>query len=100
MSPMTAHRIDVHHHIDPPGYVSTVGKDRVYRQSNGRVPPGLVSWSPQQALDEMDRAGVATAINSVSAPGTWFGDVEQGRRLSRMVNEYAAKLAQDHPGRF
>jgi predicted TIM-barrel fold metal-dependent hydrolase len=97
---MPAHRIDVHHHMEPPGYIKAVGAERVYRQSNGRVPPGLVSWSPQQALEAMEQAGVATAINSLSSPGIWFGDVELSRRLAREANDYGARLARDYPGRF
>jgi predicted TIM-barrel fold metal-dependent hydrolase len=97
---MPAQRIDVHHHFVPPRYVEMVGHDRVYRQSQGRVPADLAAWTPQRAVEEMDRAGVATAMNSLSTPGTWFGDVELGRRLSRDANEYAARIAQDYPGRF
>jgi predicted TIM-barrel fold metal-dependent hydrolase len=92
------HRIDVHHHILPPGYVSAVTPERVFHQS-GRTPPAA-QWTVQRSLDAMDGSSIATALTSVSAPGTWFGDVEEGRRLSRECNEYAAQLARDHPGRF
>lgn len=94
------HRIDVHHHIIPPSYISLVGADRIFRQSAGRVPPAIAAWTPQGAVQIMDECGIATAITSVSAPGTWFGDVAQGRRVSRECNEYAAKIALDFPGRF
>jgi 6-methylsalicylate decarboxylase len=33
-------------------------------------------------------------------PGIWFGNNDQGRRLARDCNDYAAKLVRDHPGRF
>src|SRR5688572_24425466 len=93
------HRIDVHHHIVPPTYVSTVGAARVFRQT-GRPAPPSAGWTVEKSLEQMDSNGVATALTSVSAPGTWFGDIEQGRRLSRECNEYAARIAADHPGRF
>jgi hypothetical protein len=48
----------------------------------------------------MDQNGVATAIGSMTSPGIWFGDNEEGRRNARDCNEYGAKLAQDYPGRF
>jgi predicted TIM-barrel fold metal-dependent hydrolase len=97
---MPAHRIDVHHHVMPPRYVDMVGAERVYRQSGGKVPPQLQGWSPKRAVEEMDKSGVAIAINSLSSPGTWFGDIEQGRRVSREVNDYSAQVARDNPGRF
>ena len=97
---MPAHRIDVHHHVMPPRYVEIVGAERVYRQSAGKVPPQLAGWSPGRAIEELDRSGVATAINSLSSPGTWFGDVAKGRRVSREVNDYSAQVARDYPGRF
>ena len=93
------HRIDVHHHIVPPKYVEAVGAARVFRQS-GRANPPSAGWTLQKSLEQMDANGIATALTSLSAPGTWFGDVEQGRRLSRECNEYAAQLARDYPGRF
>jgi predicted TIM-barrel fold metal-dependent hydrolase len=48
----------------------------------------------------MDKNGTATAIISVVQPGVWVGDSEKSRKLARQCNEYGAKLAQDHPGRF
>jgi predicted TIM-barrel fold metal-dependent hydrolase len=48
----------------------------------------------------MEASGVATAIVSISTPGVWFGNREQGRSLARLCNEYGARMMQDHPGRF
>jgi predicted TIM-barrel fold metal-dependent hydrolase len=84
-------RIDVHHHISPPSYVKETFKLQ--------QPPSL-AWSPERSLEDMDKAGVAVAITSITTPGVWLGDDAQGRRLARDCNEYAARLAADHPGRF
>ena len=50
----------------------------------------------------MDKSGVATSILSLaSIPGVWFGlDAEGMRRMSRLCNEFAAKMVQDYPGRY
>lgn len=95
-----SHRIDVHHHIFPPDFLIEQGK---LNPAWGRqYPPKSVEhWTPQTAIDEMDRNGVAAAIVSMStAPGLWFGDRKAACRLARMWNEYAADLVRDHPGRF
>jgi predicted TIM-barrel fold metal-dependent hydrolase len=57
-------------------------------------------WTPEKSLEDMDRAGVATSILSVTIPGVWLGDVEKSRQLTRACNEYGARLVTDHPGRF
>jgi predicted TIM-barrel fold metal-dependent hydrolase len=85
------HRIDVHHHIVSPLFVEEMRE---------RLQPPTLNWTPERSLEDMDRAGVATAITSVTTPGVWIGDDKQGRRLARDSNDYAAKLAADHPGRF
>jgi predicted TIM-barrel fold metal-dependent hydrolase len=92
--------IDVHHHIMPPAYMTGVGNERHFRQSGGRIPPLIAQWTPQRAIEAMDESGIGTAVTSISAPGTWFGNIDEGRRLSRVCNEYAAQLARDHKGRF
>ena len=66
----------------------------------GMVGPQFLDWSPQKAIEEMDKNGVATAIVSISTSGVWFGDKEQGRRLARLCNEYGVGMMRDHPGRF
>ena len=94
---MAAHRIDVHHHILPPDYVRAVGDDRIGPLLvAGKTP----QWTPQHSIEAMDRNGIERSITSISAPGLWFGDVEATRRLTRLCNDYAATMRQDHPGRF
>ncbi len=64
------------------------------------LPRPMVGWSVEKTIDDMDKGGVQTAINSIVVPGVWFGDPVQARRLARECNEYAAKLVADYPGRF
>ena len=84
-------RIDVHHHYAPTFHRDALGANR-----GGTWP----TWSPQMSLEDMDKNGIATAVLSVVQPGTWFGNAEQTRRLTRQLNDYGATLVRDHPGRF
>jgi 6-methylsalicylate decarboxylase len=85
--------IDVHHHFYPPTLVTEL--DRA-----GQTLAGAKDWTPARSLADMDAAGVATAIVSITTPGVSFADDALARRLARECNEYAAKLGADHPGRF
>ena len=85
-------KIDAHHHFAPDFH-----RDAVNARRGGLRWP---KWSPQKSLDDMDKNGIATAMLSVVQPGTWFGDVEETRKLTRQLNDYAAGLTRDHPGRF
>src|SRR5512144_3173903 len=69
------HRIDVHHHIVPPRYVTDMGLKWVNRHNAPLPLHGPLEWTPERSLAEMDRNGVATAITSLSDPGVWTGDV-------------------------
>ncbi|HEV7911976.1 MAG TPA: amidohydrolase family protein [Methylocella sp.] len=91
--------VDVHHHLYPPHY-RTETYERFAAQAGPAVAQISLRWTPEGALEKMDQAGVATAINSVSTPGVWFDDGEAGRALSRECNEYGANLMRDFPGRF
>ncbi|HEY1504972.1 MAG TPA: amidohydrolase family protein, partial [Stellaceae bacterium] len=86
-------RIDVHHHISPPGYIAEL-------DPKGILTKETRDWTPQQSLDEMDRGGVQVALTSITTPGLWFGDVAAAKKLTRLCNDYAAKLVSDHPKRF
>jgi 6-methylsalicylate decarboxylase len=86
------YRIDVHHHIAPPGYSAALKA----------MKRGHAAWSIEASLEDMDKSGIATAITSLINPGlqAWPTDVAMARKIAREANEYAAKLARDHPGRF
>jgi 6-methylsalicylate decarboxylase len=92
------HRIDTHHHIYPPKYFAEE-PDLIAAAAPG-FKARLAAWTPQEALDIMDHNGIATAVTSISAPGIWFGNAEQTRRIARECNEFAAQMARDHKGRF
>jgi 6-methylsalicylate decarboxylase len=93
------YRIDTHHHILPPAFLAEE-RARVMVASQGINPDVIDGWTPRRALEDMDKAGVATSVVSMSTPGVYYGDVPQGRRLARLCNEYGAGLIRDFPGRF
>jgi 6-methylsalicylate decarboxylase len=43
---------------------------------------------------------VATAVFPVSTPGVHLGDDADARSIARDVNDFAAQMVYDHPGRF
>ena len=92
--------IDTHHHIYPPRYVGP-NLDRLIKDSSTLPAAAYTSWTPQFALDEMEKAGIATALVSMTSPGVWFDDGnEPARTRARVCNEFGAQLINDHPGRF
>ena len=49
----------------------------------------------------MDKAGIATAMLSPTAPAVWFGDVAEACKAARELNEYAAaKMVGEYKNRF
>ncbi|WP_188187100.1 amidohydrolase family protein [Nonomuraea sp. SYSU D8015] len=93
----TVTRVDVHHHIIPPFYRDLLAKAGI-AAAGGRALP---DWSPEAALELMDLLGTATAIVSVSTPGAGFlTSPDEAADLARRLNDFAASLAADHPGRF
>jgi hypothetical protein len=60
-------RIDVHQHLLPE-YREVLRRNGVARAGGRELP----DWSPDAALELMDTVGIATAILSVSTPGTSF----------------------------
>lgn len=85
--------IDVHYHIGPPRWTQ-------WLESQGQLSGLWRNWSLERALEAMDRDGVGLSMTSITTPGTWFGDSKAAREVARSCNEFAAKLAVDHPGRF
>src|SRR5258705_5426114 len=86
-------RIDVHHHLSPPSYV-TASND------SGFGDPLMKNWTIEKSLADMDKAGIATAMLSVTTPAVNFTKDETARRLCRESNEYAARLVAEYLGRF
>jgi len=88
-------RIDVHQHYSSPAYFDLLVKHNAITINNFR------NYTPQRNIDEMDKAGVTTAMLSPTAPAVWFGDAEEARKAARELNEYAAaKMVGDFKGRY
>src|ERR1017187_10161513 len=91
-------RIDVHHHFYPPVLVDA-WKDAAAK-GGPPVFPLITNWSTARTLEQLDQAGVATAVLSQSSPFNLKIDAEANRRMHTAVNEYGAKMRDDHKGRF
>lgn len=90
-------RIDTHHHMIPPDYREMLRQAGI-DEAGGRLLP---DWSSEGSLQTMDELGVATAILSVSTPGTTFlPDVADAVALARDLNDYGAAVVASQPERF
>jgi predicted TIM-barrel fold metal-dependent hydrolase len=92
--------VDTHHHFYPPPY-----QKAWLAWENARTIPHFanqVAWSRDQAIEQLDRFGIATAVLSMaSTPGTWFGlDAADAGRMVRVCNDYGAEIVRDYRGRF
>jgi predicted TIM-barrel fold metal-dependent hydrolase len=92
--------IDTHFHFYAPAY-----QKAWLDWENARKLPHFatqVAWTPEKAVEEMDKNGVTTAVLSLaSTPGTWFGyDPPLAAQMVRTCCEYGADMIRDHKGRF
>ena len=96
----TLQLIDTHHHFYPPAYL----KEWSDWDDVRRLPhfPGHISWSKQRSLEQMDRAGIRTAVLSLpSTPSLWFDvGADKAADLVRASTDYAAEMMSVYPGRF
>jgi 6-methylsalicylate decarboxylase len=90
-----ARRIDTHAHFVPDFY-------REWLASKGVDAGGLPipNWTPQAALDFMHINAIETSIMAVSTPGVEPGELNEARHMARRLNELAAKIVSDYPGKF
>lgn len=86
-------RIDVHHHLSPPAFIEALTKANL-----GTKP--LFDWTPARAIEDMDKAGVAISMTSITQPALSFLQPAQARAVARECNDYAAKLRETNKGRF
>jgi 6-methylsalicylate decarboxylase len=92
--------IDTHHHFYAPEYQ----KAWLDWEAKRNIPhfQQQVGWSRAKALEDLDKAGVRTAILSLaSTPGVWFdAPLPEVTRMARLCNDYGADIVRSRPGRF
>ncbi|MEC3953940.1 amidohydrolase family protein [Nocardia sp. CDC153] len=96
-APAAGGLIDLHSHFLPDFYVDEA------RRAGIAFPDGMPfwpSWSVESHLAMMDATGIDRAVLSISSPGVHFGDAAAAAALARRVNDFAAHVAAEHPGRF
>ncbi len=92
---MADRRIDVHLHVVPSFY-----RDAVYEAGSGPAIGRYPDWSPELALELMDRSEIEVAVTSLAQPGVQFLAGDPAYALARRCNDYAAELNQRWPRRF
>ena len=90
-----ARRIDVHFHLIPQFY-----QDAAYEAGAGPAIGRYPEWTPELALEVMDRFDIAVALTSLAQPGVQFCAAEEAKTLARRCNDYAADLNAKWPKRF
>ncbi|KAH9943473.1 uncharacterized protein BXZ73DRAFT_87792 [Epithele typhae] len=89
-------RVDIHHHIFPPG----VNKAALSAAVGFKTPPENLPWTPELSLAAMDRLGIDVAVLSYPANIPAGPASPQSRAAAREYNEFAARVCAAHPGRF
>jgi 6-methylsalicylate decarboxylase len=83
----------VHHHLSPPAFIEAVVKAKLANKP-------MTDWTPARAIEDMDKAGVAVSMTSITTPALGFLEPAAARAAARECNEYATKLRSDSKGRF
>ena len=94
--PIHSQKIDIHHHVVPKEYLSALSSVGIKNAVGEPFP----HWDIENTLAFMDREGIAIAINSISAPGIYFGDIDFTQKLARKCNEMSAQIVNRYPNRF
>jgi 6-methylsalicylate decarboxylase len=90
-------RIDTHHHMIPPDYRKALRRAGI-DEAGGRAVP---DWSREGSLQTMAELGIATAVLSVSTPGTTLlPDAADAAALARDLNDYGSDVVASAPDRF
>ena len=90
------YRIDVHHHVLPKFYLTTLERVNSITTMFG---VGLPEWSPEAHLEVMDKNKIAVGMASIPA-GVYYESETFARDLARRCNEFLANLRSEHPTRF
>lgn len=86
--PADRRRIDVHCHIIPDFYRASLTANGV--TDAGGVP--FPAWSPELAVDFMNRHGIQTQVVSVSYPGvTYLSSAEDRVAMTQRLNDYISR---------
>jgi 6-methylsalicylate decarboxylase len=89
-------RIDVHHHILPPNFVSALNNLNV----NWTGGPEKPEWSLELAHETMGQMDIDAAVASASPGVYWGGDTGFAVKLARETNEFLADVVRDDPEHF
>ena len=88
--------IDVHAHIVIPEYVEVL---KVHGAELEETFP-LPEWDAERHIAFMDSVGIRTAVLTMPAPQSYYGDAEESAQCIRRVNEVSARVKQQYSGRF
>jgi 6-methylsalicylate decarboxylase len=92
--------IDTHFHFWAQEYLKL---SQEWGEAHHAAPdPRIGGWTPQVALEEMDKGGVQTALLSLASirEGFWGLDAQKATTIIRACDDFAAKMMSDHKGRF
>jgi predicted TIM-barrel fold metal-dependent hydrolase len=92
---MAAGMIDVHFHLIPQFY-----REAVYEAGTGPAIGRYPDWTPELALELMDRHRIALAMLSLGQPGVGFLPPDKAAAFGRRCNDYSAELIAQHPQHF
>ena len=92
----TGFYIDVHAHVLPDFYLAALREAGINNIDGWPFP----DWSVETTLKAMDANNITTQMLSLSSPGVDFVSGEKAARLARRLNEFQAKLVEDHAPRF
>lgn len=88
--------VDVHSHIITSSYRTMLKAHGTEMEEGFPLP----KWEAERQLAFMDKAGIKTAVLTMSAPQPYSEKAGEAAACIRKVNEEAAAVKAAHPGRF